>query len=534
MSNIKILDCTLRDGGYINDFNFGKKVIQSIIQKLGDSKMDIIECGFLTETPKSEDLTQFSDLSQISNCIGAKAENTIYVGMIALGKDEMHYNNIPVYDGTSIDGIRITFHEHEIEKAVEFGKNLKNKGYKVFMQPIGTISYTDEHLIELIKTVNELEPYAFYIVDTLGTMYEKDLMRLFYLIDNNLKDSICMGFHSHNNLQLSFSNAQYLAALHTERKIIIDASVFGMGRGAGNLCTELLARYLNDNYHTDYNVIPLLEVVDEYLMPIFARMTWGYSVPYYLAAAKKCHPNYASYLMNRQTITVTQIDEMLEQIPMEERVLYNSKLIEKIYEENQSKQIDDTKVREIIKDALAEKKLLILAPGKTLETEKEKIQDFIDQNHPFIISINFIPNNFQYDWIFVSNFKRFGSMGEMLYKIQNNKKVVVTSNIKQESKDGIYAVDYTSLLNDCPEVSDNAGLMLIKLLNELGVQEINLAGFDGFSVHRADNYFDSKLYNNVEKEQLLDKNNKIRKVISQFDETMTIRFITDTLYHQGE
>lgn len=113
-------------------------------------------------------------------------------------------NNIAKYDGKSIDGIRVTFHEDEIDEALIYGKQLMDKGYKIFIQPVGTTSYSDGSLLELIRKVNNLKPVAFYLVDTLGIMYKNDLLRMFYLLDNNLDESISLGFHSHNNLQLSF------------------------------------------------------------------------------------------------------------------------------------------------------------------------------------------------------------------------------------------------------------------------------------------------------------------------------------------
>ena len=107
-----------------------------------------------------------------------------------------------------------------------------------------SLSYTDEEFLDLIRRVNELEPYAFYIVDSFGMMKRKDLTRLFYLVEHNLNENIKIGFHSHNNMQLAYSNAQSLVDLHSDRELIIDASVYGMGRGAGNLNTELFVQYM--------------------------------------------------------------------------------------------------------------------------------------------------------------------------------------------------------------------------------------------------------------------------------------------------
>lgn len=272
--SIKVLDCTLRDGGYVNNFAFGKENIIDIIKMLGKASIDIIECGFLKSNSFDENETLFGNIDIIKDFISPKFKHIMYVAMLQYGA--ISNDEIVPYDGTSIDGIRLTFHEHEIEDAFVLGKQLMAKGYKVFMQPVGTITYTDEALIELIKKINELKPFAFYIVDTLGTMYKNDLLRMFYLINHNLEKKIILGFHSHNNLQLSFANAQELIQINSTRELIIDSSIFGMGRGAGNLNTELVTQYLNTIFYPKYDNIEILKILDTYIKPLTLKYKWGY------------------------------------------------------------------------------------------------------------------------------------------------------------------------------------------------------------------------------------------------------------------
>ena len=362
MSKIMILDCTLRDGGYINGWYFGERTIKKIISKLSKSNIDIIECGFLEEEDFDENKTLYNSVERIREYIEPKNENVMYVGMIA--QPYISIDKISDCDGTSIDGIRVTFHENEVEEALIYGKQLMEKGYKVFIQPVGTTSYSDSNLLELIEKVNALKPYAFYLVDTLGIMYKNDLLRMFHLLENNLDESISIGFHSHNNLQLSFSNAQELLMVHTKRNIIIDSSVLGMGRGAGNLCTELITHYINENIEGKYDTIPLLEIIDEHLSNIFTETKWGYSIPYYLAAVNFCHPNYASYLINKQTISVKSINTILKQIPMKKRDIYDKQFIEDLYINYQSHFINDSENLEVVKNLIGERKILITCTGK--------------------------------------------------------------------------------------------------------------------------------------------------------------------------
>ena len=231
MSKIQVLDCTLRDGGYCNNCRFGFDNERKIVHGLVEANIDIIECGFLMNTVEyDKDVTKFTSLDEVSKIIPQNKEGKTFVMLTDYGK--YRPEDLPEYDGTSVDGLRVAFHKKDRVAALEECKAIKSKGYKVFVQAMVSLSYTDEEFLDLIHRVNELEPYAFYIVDSFGMMRRKDLTRLFYLVEHNLNENIKIGFHSHNNMQLAYSNAQSLVDLHSDRELIIDASVYGMGRGA--------------------------------------------------------------------------------------------------------------------------------------------------------------------------------------------------------------------------------------------------------------------------------------------------------------
>ena len=430
MDKISILDCTLRDGGYINDFAFGRQCMTAIIKNLQASGVEIIECGFLQSGQTDPDKSLFNSVEAIKLYLpDNRNEKTMFVAMIAYG--DISIDEISDCDGTSVTGIRLTFHEKEVDAAFAFAKQLKEKRYKVFFQPVGTTTYTDRALLDLIEKVNELRPFAFYLVDTLGTMYKNDLLRMYYLVDHNLSEGIRVGFHSHNNLQLSFSNAQELILMHPKREIIIDTSVFGMGRGAGNLCTELLTQYINENIVKRYDLLPILECMDEYIMPIYLQHTWGYSVPYYLAAVNGCHPNYASYLVDRQTLNVRDINNIIKSIPADKKSLFDKELVKSLYLGYLEQNIDDSAAIRELGELCRGRKVLILAPGRSLVTYQETVEQYIRENDPVVFSVNHIPMPcYRYDRVFVSNLKRFRGIDELLEKIKS--RLVCTSNISTD------------------------------------------------------------------------------------------------------
>ena len=395
MANIKVLDCTLRDGGYINNWGFGEKCISKIFDNLIKSKVDYIECGFLRNSEYSIDKTVFNKIEEVNNVgVGASYNKTNLVAMIMFGQFPEE-KLVPKNKNINLDTIRVTFKKHEINDVFKFFQKIKQCGYNVFVNPTNIDTYSDFELIELLDRVNLLQPYGFSIVDTKGVLKETDILRLYYLINNNLDKNIALCFHSHNNLQLSFSNAQCLMKVCKDRELIIDSTVFGMGRGAGNLCTELITQYINDNYNGNYDIIPILKIVDEQINPIFAKTPWGYSVPYYLAATNHCHPNYAKYLVDKQTVPVEFINNLLKSIPDNKKSIYDANLIKQLYLDKFSNVVDDSRTVEYMKNLLNGKKILILAPGKSLKEEKQKVDNFIEKENPFIISLNFIPEQYK-------------------------------------------------------------------------------------------------------------------------------------------
>lgn len=516
-SMVQVLDCTLRDGGYINNWKFGSQTISDIINSLAEAKIDIIECGFIRNSKYCKESSVFNSMDEVSKMIEPKSESSLYAIMIE------HHNNvydkIPFFDGHGADIIRVTFRRDEWEEARNAIYKLIEKGYKVCVQPVGTTNYDDESLLRLIKDVNELKPYAFYLVDTLGVMYRHDMRKLFYLIDSNLSMNIRLGFHSHNNLQMSFANAQEMMRLAKRRKIIIDSSCYGMGRGVGNLATELLCDYINNDVQQKYSLTPILNVVDKYLMPIYAEQRWGYDLPYFLSATFKCHPNYAAYLMRRETLDIENIEKILSLIPINERKEFDESLIERLYIKYQSSEIDD-KVSSIkLCDLIAGREVVILGPGLSIIREKELINAITCER--FVVTTNFVTKEYETDALFISNEKR-------LSMLKNNlpEHIIATSNLKINTE---LMFNYSSILGE-GDAADNAGAMLIRILKKANVKKVFLAGFDGFDVDASTNYAIKGYQKSLDYESARKKNNDIGKQLKLALQGIEYEVITKSKY----
>lgn len=521
MKNIRVLDCTLRDGGYCNQWNFKEKNIKKIIEGLISARVEIIECGFLTDKiVYSPDAARYTDVSQLKNFIPCHDDKTKFVVMVNYG--EYDVKKIPKQSQTLIDGIRVAFHKEKWHEALDMCKCLRDKGYLVFLQPMVTMLYTDEEFTELVQRANDIRPCAFYIVDSFGTMNRKDLRHYYDLADHTLDTEIGIGFHSHNNLQSAFANAQSLIEKATERILYIDISIYGMGRGAGNLNSELFLSELNSEFGQNYDIKPLLQIMDEILNRFYEASPWGYSLPNYLSAAHMIHPNYAKYLMEKNTLLLADIDEIFSMIDKDKGTEYDEKYISDLYLQYMSTGVIQNGHLYEIKEKTKGRNILIIAPGKSANDDVEQIKECFLKENPVVISVNheyqFIPT----DYIFVSNIRRFKQLDDRQYS-----KTISTSNIK--SRDTYTSVDYYKLLNANESVRDNAGLMAIKfVMDELDICNIFIAGLDGYDKDVSMNYENENLALSMSADIMEKTNVGMRGVLKEYSKVKEINFVTST------
>ncbi len=521
MRKVYLLDCTLRDGGYVNDWNFGEETIKGFGRKIAQTGIEIYEVGFIKGDSYDPNKSVFPDIQSIAPMIQPKSADMKYVGMLDMSAPVPDDRLVP-YDGTSVDGIRVIFKKDKIEQAYEYCKRIQELGYFISVNVVGTDLYTDAEFIDVIKKFNTLHPYAFSIVDTFGLIKRKQFLRLAYIADSNLEEGIILAYHAHNNLQLAFGNAEALVEMNLKRDLIIDACVFGMGRGAGNLNLELFAEYMNENYDAHYMIEPMLEIMDEYLNDIYKTKFWGYSLPLYLSATTGSHPNYAIYLAEKNTLTVKSFNELLQSIPAEDKAGFSKDKAEKYYRAYQENFIDDKDTISELSRFLKGKKVLVLAPGKSLAEKADDIKKMIT-DETVVIASNFVAEQFSPDFIFSSNMRRF-------VKIQGKTKAkcIITSNMKDAiQKD--YVVNFSSYASKNPDIIDNSVLMLLKVLMAADVKELMIAGMDGYSETNGAVYYDSELDYDFSR-SAVKRNSEISEELKDISRHMKIQFITSTVY----
>lgn len=328
--NIQILDCTLRDGGLgledaekngLASVRFTDKDAETVRDCLTAAGLDIIELGSIEITPDNrEGFAIFQDIESISRKIPEKRREGQLFAALYRGPDTP-LEDIPNWNPQLCEAVRVIIRYSELKKSLDFCAGLSKKGYKVFVQPMLTMRYTDEEIQMLIDESNKMNAYALYFVDSYGYMEGKDIQRLFERYDAELNPEIKIGFHAHNNMNLAFSNVLSFITGETERKLIIDSCLLGMGQGAGNLQTELLVGYLNEKLNNKYEYGDILdgcEIIERYS----EQGLWGYSVTRLLPALHKTAYKYAIVLRERYSLTYNEINFLLKKMPLDLRQRY--------------------------------------------------------------------------------------------------------------------------------------------------------------------------------------------------------------------
>lgn len=535
MGKARLLDCTLRDGAYLVDKKFGDPTIKGIIKGLQKANVDYIEIGFLQDDGFGEGKTVYKNAEDASRFIPEDKGNSEFTVLADFSRYSIE--NLEDNPGNSIDAVRECFFKHERYAAIEVCKEIKKRGYKVFVQPVDILGYSDAEILELIQLVNQVEPYCISIVDTFGSMYEEDLQHIYSIINHNLVSNCKIGFHSHNNMQLSNALSQaFLRMAHGKRQVIVDGTVSGMGRGAGNTPTELIAQYMVAKLGYSYDMDALLDVIDGYMDNIRSRCSWGYNTPYFIAGCYSAHVNNITYLIGKNSIQSKDIRYILNRIGAVNRKRYHYDLLEQTYMEYLRADIDDANAMEELKEQLSGKNVVIVAPGRTVSECQKEIQKTIREKAAVVITVNFLSEKIAADYMFIGNIKRY-NYWKNTEQFANVKKIV-TSNILNsgESREDAIIVSFAKLVKCGWEHLDNSTMMLLRMLDLLDIASISIAGFDGYG-YRADgslNYADQYLELSRVKENPVELNEEIADMLNDYKHTrnsnVPIEFITESRF----
>ncbi len=286
---IKIVDCTIRDGGLMNDSQFSFNTVKAVYKAVCASGVDIVELGYRNSremfSPDKYGAWRFCDDDKLQEIVDGIESKTKLAVMMDAHKSKI--DDVMPKDKSPIDIIRVATYVKDVDKAIKIANDAMSKGYETTINIMAISHAVEWELDEALQQIEEeTKILACYIVDSFGYLYSEDIDFYYEKYKKHLKTKE-IGVHCHNNQQLAFAN--------TIQGIIkganyLDGTLYGIGRAAGNCPLELLVSFLKN---PKFDIKPLLEVIGSDILPLKENITWGYEIPYMIAGILNMHPEEA-------------------------------------------------------------------------------------------------------------------------------------------------------------------------------------------------------------------------------------------------
>ncbi|MEA3489762.1 MAG: aldolase catalytic domain-containing protein [Candidatus Omnitrophota bacterium] len=289
---IKVLDCTIRDGGLINDHYFDDHFVREVYRAVSASGVDYMEIGYRCSrsimSPDKFGKWKFCDEDDIKRAIKGIESDTKLSVMVDVGRVEKE-DILPCEDSV-IDMIRVATYVKDIDKAIELANEATDKGYEATINIMAISRALDNELDEALEQIErETKVLAVYIVDSFGALYSENVQYLVEKYKKFLKTKE-VGIHGHNNQQLAYANT--IQGI-IEGANFVDGTIYGIGRAAGNCPLELLIGFLKN---PKFDIRPVLDVIEKDFLPLREKIEWGYLIPYAVTGMFNEHPRAAMAL----------------------------------------------------------------------------------------------------------------------------------------------------------------------------------------------------------------------------------------------
>lgn len=310
---IKVLDCTIRDGGLMNDWHFTDEYVKAVYDACVASGIDYMEIGYKSsEKAYSRDEVgcwKFCDDKDLQRIVGDNDTSLKLSAMADIGRIEPE--DIPPASDSLLDMIRVAAYVHQMDKAIWLAEHCMDKGYEVTINLMAVSNVMERDLEEALVDVGKSKVPIFYLVDSFGSMYCEQIERLVKKYQEFLPKKT-IGVHMHNNMQLAFSNT-VTGIIHNCN--MLDATFLGIGRGAGNCPIEILLSFLKN---PKYKMKPILKVIQDYMLDMQKEIDWGYHIPYLITGAMNQHPRSAMKWMDSKEKNdfVTFFHQMTEKVDL--------------------------------------------------------------------------------------------------------------------------------------------------------------------------------------------------------------------------
>lgn len=383
---ITLLDCTLRDGGYYNNWDFSKVLIEDYLKSMSAAKIEYIELGFrflkkdIYLGPCAYTTPFFLEsLSIPKNLKIGIMINASDIISTKLSKADIDHHFFQFTKKNKISFVRFACHLKEVVKILPYCNKLKKKGLIIGLNLMQISEISDMELDKIVKTVSRSKVDIFYFADSLGNLDPTDIKRISNIIKKNWKRNI--GFHAHDNMGKALINCE--AAVNNGINWI-DSTVTGMGRGAGNVKTELALLEFSKYSEKNNDISLLLKLIDEVFIPMKNKYGWGSNPYYYLAGQFSIHPTYIQSMQNDLKLNSDEILTAIENLKKRNGRVFNKSFIE-VGDNLYNKKASGTwNPYRLIKG----KDVLIIGSGPGSQNHSKAIENFIVKKKPFVIALN--------------------------------------------------------------------------------------------------------------------------------------------------
>lgn len=548
LANLAVLDCTIRDGGYLNNWKFDLKFVREVYRSLSKSGVEFAEIGY-RGSDKYFDKEKYGLWRFTPEKVLRDVSLNIGGAKIALMADygKVDDTDFCAAQESLVNLVRLAVNKEELQNALKLLEKIKRKGYKTALNAMGYTNYSKAEQELLISLVRQSGIDYLYVVDSYGSLFPYQIQPIFEPLLASLK--IKIGFHPHNSLQMAFANT--LEAIRCGIHIV-DSTIYGMGRAAGNLPTEIILSVLEKNTADKYNTVPILNIIDRYFVKLQKENSWGYQLSYMLSGIFGCHPNYAKALIDAHEYTIEEVWKAMDYIKRKEPSGFSTSILEELFnsgvisssggyagsrgaaaalkktEDREPK--DKTPVMVGYAQRHRDRDFLILANGPTLKLYREKIEKFIQKYDPVILGANYLGNLFKPDYHAFNNKRRFV---DYIDSVDPASKLIIGEHIPdsmiREYTDRQYEkMRYIDSLNadfDIREgvVTTNCRTVAILLLGiaiVMGAKRVFGVGMDGYlSADQTDKSFHFYAENDEKenREMILERHRWCQKFIGQID-----------------
>jgi len=309
--DIKVLDCTIRDGGLMNDHRFDDKIVKAVYNTCLEAGIDYMELGYKASKkiffPSQYGTWKYCDEDSLRRIVGENETDLKLTVMADAERTDYHEDILP-YKDSVLDTIRVATYIHQMPAAIDMIKDAHDKGYETTLNLMAVSTVPESELDEALEALAETSVNAVFLVDSWGVLYSEQIQALTRKYLKMMKPAGKeVGIHTHNNQQLAYANTIEALVLGANR---LDASFAGLGRGAGNCQMELLIGFL---HNPKFRLRPILQCIQEHIEPLKKELRWGFGLPYVITGLLNQHPRAAmEYMARKEKDIVKFYDSVIE------------------------------------------------------------------------------------------------------------------------------------------------------------------------------------------------------------------------------